>query len=125
MPTRNGPPQLDRELLTRATDSLIQAITAPEFVERMHAFRDEAGARDVSFDEVGKLLSVESLREAGAELPDDFRLTSRTFEDRLQGWKIDWKLPDELKGDRVGPVSWGACAGGGAASVCGCAGGGS
>lgn len=110
--------QLDRERLTRITDSLIQTITSPEFIERMRSFRNVA-ERTSSFEEAGGLMSIESLREAGAELPDDFRITSRVFEDYQEGTRIS---VSPLEGG--GPqLAWGACAGGGAATVCGCAGG--
>jgi hypothetical protein len=110
--------QLDRERLTKITDSLIQTITSPEFIERMRSFRSVA-ERTSSFEEAGSLMSIESLREAGAELPEDFRITSRVFEDYEKGTRIAVS-PIEGFDPRV---AWGACAGGGAATVCGCAGG--
>lgn len=126
--------QLDRERLTTITSSLIETITSPKFVDRMRQFRAKAG-EGASFDDAADLMSLESLRSAGAAIPDDFRLTSRVFEDFATGTRIDIKPPrtpgdfkiPSLPGDfdPSGPVEWGACAGGGAASVCGCAGGGS
>jgi len=117
--------QLDRERLTKITGNLIDTITSPAFVERMRAFRQRA-AGGASFSEAGDLMSLENLRAAGAEIPDDFRLTSRVFEDREAGFRVEFKPPsiDDLRASTGGGVvAWGACAGGGAATVCGCAGG--
>jgi len=113
--------QLDRERLAAITTSLIETITSPAFIERMRQFRQKAhaGAR---FGDAADLMSLESLRAAGADVPDDFRLTSRVFEDRETGLRLEIEPPN-LMGD-TGPIlRWGACAGGGAATVCGCAGG--
>lgn len=110
--------QLDRDRLTMITESLIKTITSPEFIERMRSFRN-AAERTASFEEAGGLMSIESLREAGAELPDDFRITSRIFEDYQEGTRISVAPIEGLDSK----LAWGACAGGGAGSVCGCAGG--
>lgn len=123
--------QLDRERLTTITSNLIDTITSPKFVDRMRQFREKADG-GASFDDAADLMSLESLRAAGATIPDDFRLTSRVFEDRVTGLRIDIRPPRDIGGildprggfgDAGGPVEWGACAGGGAATVCGCAGG--
>jgi len=112
--------QLDRDRLNKITGDLIETITSPRFIDRMREFRARA-AVGASLQEAGDLLSLESLRDAGAEIPADFRLTSRVFEDRETGLRVDIRSPF---GDGVGdPIAWGACAGGGAATVCGCAGG--
>lgn len=114
--------QLNRERLTEITDSLIQTITSPQVIERMKSFREKA-EQGAGFDEAADLMSLESLRAAGAKLPDDFRLSSRVFEDFETGLKVEYRRPP--KGiDGYDPLGWGACAGGGAATVCGCAGGG-
>ena len=113
--------ELDRDRLTEITDSLIRTITSPEVVAKMSAFRDAAD-EGASFDEAADLMSLESLRKAGADIPDDFRLTSRVFEDFATGTRIEVN-PGKLGGLGTDPLAWGACAGGGAATVCGCAGG--
>lgn len=114
--------QLDRDRLTKATTSVVEAITSAPFIERMREFRERAARGDVALEEVSQLLSVDGLRAAGAELPDDFRLSSRTFEDFQTGTRIDIR-PGNVIGDIGMAPQWGACAGGGAATVCGCAGG--
>ena len=114
--------QLDRERLTTITSNLIETITSPKFIERMRQFREKAGA-GASFGEAADLMSLESLKAAGAQIPEDFRLTSRVFEDRETGIKFEINPPKGLPDLDGGTVAWGACAGGGAASVCGCAGG--
>ena len=112
---------IDRERLTKITNSLIQTITSPKFIERMRQFREKSGGKP-DLGEAAELMSLESLRAAGADLPADFRLTSRVFEDSETGLKLDIK-PGQLQ-TAGGPIlKWGACAGGGAATVCGCAGG--
>lgn len=112
--------QLDRERLVKVTNSVIETITSPKFIERMRAVREKA-ANGEGLDEVGKLLTLDGLRAAGADIPDDFRLTSRVFEDKVSGLRFEVNpvpkgIPD------VSPLGWGACAGGGAATVCGCGG---
>ena len=115
--------QLDRERLTEITGDLIRTITSPKFIEKMRQFREKA-VKGGGFDEAADLMSLESLRDAGARIPDDFRLTSRVFEDLDSGLKV----AIDPRGWRTAPglddVAWGACAGGGAGTVCGCAGGG-
>jgi hypothetical protein len=113
--------QLDRGRLTEITNSLIETITSPDVVANMKKFRLQA-EKTGSFDEAANLMSLETLRAAGAKIPDDFRLTSRVFEDFETGMRVEVRPPNRLPGD-MGPLAWGACAGGGAATVCGCAGG--
>jgi hypothetical protein len=77
-----------------------------------------------AIEDAAQLLSIKGLRDAGAEIPDDFRLTSRVFEDREQGFKIT------LEGDPARPpisgvdprIAWGACGGAGGLTFCGCGG---
>ncbi|WP_411958313.1 hypothetical protein [Paracoccus homiensis] len=113
--------QLDRDRLAEITQSLIETITSPEVVSNMKKFRVNA-EKTGSFDEAADLMSLETLRNAGAKIPDDFRLTSRVFEDLETGMKVEVRPPNFPVGD-IDPLAWGACAGGGAATVCGCAGG--
>ena len=113
--------QLDRKRLAAITNSLIETITSPQVVENMKKFRVIARETE-SFDKAADLMSLESLKKAGADIPDDFRLTSRVFEDFESGMKIEIRPPSERIGE-IDPLAWGACAGGGAATVCGCAGG--
>ena len=112
--------QLDRERLKRVTNEVIDTITSPAFVEKMRQARtsaDEGGGLDAA----AKLLSLDGLREAGVDIPKDFRLTSRVFEDLAEGFtlKLDSKIPRRGDPDTLG---WGACAGGGGLSFCGCGG---
>lgn len=112
--------QLDRERLVKITSNVIETITAPEFIERMRVARDEA-ADGAGMEKVGEMLTIEGLRKAGADIPEDFRLTSRVFEDKVNGLRFEVtpkldRIPD------IDPLGWGACAGGGAATVCGCGG---
>ena len=112
---------IDRERLTTITNSLIKTITSPQFIERMRQFREKAATKP-DFGAAADLMSLESLRAAGAELPPDFRLTSRVFEDAATGLKLDIR-PTQQQAVDGSKLEWGACAGGGAATICGCAGG--
>jgi hypothetical protein len=118
--------QLDRERLRRVTSDVIDTITSPEFVEKMRLARisaDEGGGLDAA----SKLLSLDGLRGAGVDIPKDFRLTSRVFEDRAAGFNLE--LNSGQLGGRALPSAlvrarpdWGACAGAGGFGHCGCAG---
>jgi hypothetical protein len=111
--------QLDRERLTRVTGEVVETITSPEFVERMRKARLAADAGS-ELDVAANLLSIEGLRAAGANIPADFRLTSRIFEDREQGFRLE--LRSTLGTDAISQLGWGACAGAGGLSFCGCGG---
>ena len=112
--------QLDRTRLLRVTGDVIETITSPEFVERMRRAR-EAADDGQGLTAAADLLSIEGLRQAGADIPKDFRLTSRVFEDRVQGLKIDI-LSDPRPGPDGDPLGWGVCAGIGSLTFCGCGG---
>ena len=117
--------QLNRERLTRVTNDTLRTITSPEFMERLHKSRIAAESGE-GMAAAAHLLSIEGLREAGVDIPDDFRVTSRVFEDRETGvrLKIDEGFPDRPGG--LDPdalvLGWGACAGGGGLTFCGCGG---
>jgi len=99
---------------------MIQALTAPEFVERVRSSR-AAADKGAGMDVAAELLSVDSLKAAGVDIPDDFRMTSRVFEDREKGTRI--VLTDlPTLGDFDPTLSWGGCAGAGGLSFCGCGG---
>ena len=116
----------DAAHLHRVTQELIKAITSPEVMEQMRQFRDKAAA-GASHAEAGDLMSLESLKAAGAQLPDGFRITSRVFEDKLGHTSVDlgpWSGDQPQGAAPLSSSSVSGCAGGGAATVCGCAGGG-
>jgi hypothetical protein len=111
--------QLDRERLTAVTNQVIETITSDAFIERMRKARERASDDD-GFKAASELLSLEGLRRAGAEIPDDFRLTSRVFEDKVQG--LRWEIKPDLRAPHGGALGWGACAGAGGLTFCGCGG---
>jgi D-alanyl-D-alanine dipeptidase len=111
--------QLDRARLQKVTSDVIQTITDPAFVEKMRQAR-AAADKGAGVDVAANLLSIEGLREAGVDIPTDFRLTSRVFEDYEQGVRFVIDSPRGLPG--VAPVAWGGCAGAGGLSFCGCGG---
>ena len=112
--------QLDRERLIRVTGDLIETITSPIFIERMRKARlaaDEGAGMDVA----AKLLSIDGLREAGVDIPKDFRMTSRVFEDRAEGVLFEIREPSVI--DPLGDsLLWGVCGGAGGLTFCGCGG---
>ncbi|MEI9994467.1 MAG: hypothetical protein WDM91_07725 [Rhizomicrobium sp.] len=110
--------QLDRERLVRVTNSVIETITSPQFIEKMRQAREKI-AGGAGIETAGQLLSLESLRGAGAEIPEDFRLTSRVFEDKASGMRFEAHPVSSLE---QGTAAWGACAGAGGLTFCGCGG---
>ena len=115
--------QLDRERLMLITNNLIETITSPQVVEKMREFRKGVNS-ETEFQAAGEFLSRESLIKAGADIPDDFRITSRIFEDKVSGMRVELHSPDAGSDAVKARGSWSGCAGGGAWTVCGCAGGG-
>ena len=109
--------------LRNVTEELIKAITSPEVIEQMRQFREQAAA-GADFSAAGEIMSLENLRSHGASLPEGFRITSRTFEDKVSGRFEDLgpEVPFDPQTDSS--VGLSGCAGGGAGTVCGCAGGG-
>ena len=84
--------QLDRERLTRVTSDLIETITSPEFIECMRVARKEADA-GAGMDVASELLSINALRRAGVDIPNDFRMTLGSFTARA--------IPSQLRKDRI------------------------
>ncbi len=112
--------QLDRERLLSVTNDVIETITSPEFIDRMRKAREMADEED-GMAEVSKLLSLDGLRKAGASIPEDFRLTSRVFEDKKLGLRYEVR-PGRADISDIGMLSWGACGGAGGLTFCGCGG---
>ena len=110
--------QLDRERLMQISADVIRTITEPAFVERMGQARIAAD-EGAGFDAAARLLSIDGLREAGVDIPADFRMTSRIFEDRVEGSRFEIQSPLE-PGDIL--PAFGACAGAGGLTFCGCGG---
>ena len=100
--------QLDRDRLMAATNTVIETITSPEFVEKMRQAREEA-EKDGGYEAVAKILSLEGLRAAGAKIPEDFRLTSRIFEDKVSGQRFEISPINDPDGplQPYDPLGWG------------------
>ena len=114
--------KFDRKTLTDMTNSVLDTITSPDFLKKMHEARFNA-ERGGSLEDMANLMSVENLRNEGVALPDQFRVTSRKFEDLTTGESIEINQPvSERKMDAEEPVALGGCAGGGAFTVCACGG---
>ncbi|MDB2530658.1 hypothetical protein N9X46_08080 [Paracoccaceae bacterium] len=92
---------------------MIETITSPEFVAKMRQAREEA-EKDGGYEAIAKILSLEGLRAAGAKIPEDFRLTSRIFEDKVSGQRFEISPINDPDGplQPYDPLGWGACAGG-------------
>jgi hypothetical protein len=115
----NEKAELDRQRLLKVTGDVIQTITSPAFVEKMRLARIDFEAGK-GLDAGAKLLSIEGLREAGVDIPADFRMTSRIFEDRVQGTRFELKSDAPSEPDQI---SWGVCGGAGGPIIsCGCSG---
>lgn len=116
---------IDPLKLKKDTDQLISAISSPQFVAAMKRMKETPMAERLAL--ASKTLTPSALTEAGVNLPKGMRVTSRYFEPGS---------PDIIEVDAFGSrlrnvnsvpgstAAW-ACACGGAATVCGGAGGGS
>jgi hypothetical protein len=113
--------RLSRERLTRVTTEMVQTLTSPAFFDKVRDARDAAD-RGEGMEAAARLLSIESLRELGVDIPDDFRMTSRVFEDRENGGQVEFRDVPIFDPNDPGLVGWGGCAGGGGLTFCGCGG---
>lgn len=109
---------LERERISRVATNMIETITSPAFVEKMLAAgqKTDAGA---GLESMKDLLAIDELRKAGAEIPDDFRIASRVFEDKSQGLRIE-VTPQRDSTSR--PAAGGVCGGFGRGAICACGG---
>jgi hypothetical protein len=78
-----GEKRLDVDKLRLVTNEVIAAITSPAFVEAVRAVREVPA--DQRLVEGSRRLSPDALRAAGVPLPQNFRVSSRYFEDGLPG----------------------------------------
>ncbi|MGW4928713.1 hypothetical protein ACWEOH_06115 [Agromyces sp. NPDC004153] len=111
------PDQLDRERLVEITSSLIDTLTSPEFIERLRKVTEDETR---SYDAVADTLSIESLRAAGADLPEGFRLSSRTFEDHVHGTRFE--LGETGLPGAEAQIAGSICGGAGRFDLCACGG---
>ncbi len=125
---------IDPAKVKKDMDAIIEMITHPQFVAAMKDMKQTPVAKR---QEVGKkTLTVQALAAKGVKIPANMRITTRYFEPgstdilevdpngKLKKIKTS-KFPFEIPGlgRPGGSVAWGACACGGAATVCGGAGG--
>ncbi len=123
---------MDRVKLERQMHDIVEMITHPEFVEAM---RNMKAADPNERQEVGRqTLTPNALKERGVPMPENMRITSRYFEAsppeiidvNQDGVIIRTPQDADLEqafGFSPSEVAWGGCACGGAATVCGGAGG--
>lgn len=120
--------ELDAKRLEKITEDMIAAITSPPFVQAMRTLKTTP--MDKRLEVAKRLLTPSALRTAGVRLPEDMRITSRYFEPGkpLEVIEVSDREAFFAGGPGYAPDlfaygAWG-CACGGAATVCGGAGGG-
>jgi hypothetical protein len=80
--------ELSRDFLFNETDRVLRSLTDPEFMRTMQQFRALPGDDRTTFAQQN--LTPTSLKDRGVALPDDMRVSSRTFEDeRLASQPVD------------------------------------
>ena len=123
---------LDVSRLRKITDDMITAITSPAFVDAMQTMKSTPDNERLKV--AALTLNPEILRTKGVPLPAGMRITSRYFEsgkptievaDSADGSSPVVKQIADIRSEnlmREGSMTAGVCAGGGAGTVCGCAG---
>jgi hypothetical protein len=71
----------DKTKLRNATQAIIDALTAPEYVAALQAVKDAPMEKRLL--EATQRLTPDALRKAGVKLPDGMRISSRYFESDL------------------------------------------
>jgi len=120
--------ELDPKKLKAMTNTIIATISHPSFIKAMKEMKATPQSKRLRLAE--KILTKRALIRSGIKLPRGMRVTSRYFEPgspkiievigsvaKLHANKTDLLVP-------IGPMGAWACACGGAATVCGGAGGG-
>lgn len=123
-----GPPFINKIKLKQHTDELIDAISSPAFVAAMYAMKATPQAQRLAYAKAN--LTTTKLASQGVNFPAGMRVTSRYFEpgspDVIEVTGTQANVVQGLPGGGIPGAlgAWG-CACGGAATVCGGAGGGS
>jgi hypothetical protein len=119
--------EIDPKRLTKITADMIAAITSPAYVEAMNTLKKTPMEKRLAV--ATKLLTPDALRKKGVKLPEGMRISSRYFEPGkpavIQVTDHGAFLATGIQGGDLGPMGAWGCACGGAATVCGGAGGGS
>jgi hypothetical protein len=117
------PNEVDAVKLKQITNEMIDAISHPAYVAAMNTMK--ITPMDERLSVASKILTPAALKAKGVPLPEGMRISSRYFEPGNPiVIKID-ELGARIARSDVGPVAAWGCACGGAATVCGGAGGGS
>jgi hypothetical protein len=121
------PNDIDAAHLTNITNGLIGAISSAPFVAAMQNLK--ATPLDQRLAVASNTLSPAALTAAGVNFPEGMRITSRYFEpgspDIIEVTDDGAVLRDANSVPQIGAAGAWGCACGGAATVCGGAGGGS
>jgi len=120
------PDDIDVKQLKKITDELIAAISSPPFVAAMKKIKQTPMDKRLAY--ASRHLTPAVLARAGVKLPKGMRVTSRYFEpgspDIIEVTDHGASLLRVSTMPGVGAAGAWACACGGAATVCGGAGGG-
>ncbi|MGJ8736984.1 hypothetical protein [Zobellia laminariae] len=122
---------IDAKKVREEMDAMIEMISHPAFVDAMKTMKKTPISKRRQLGK--KILSIDHLKSKGVKVPKGMRVTTRYFEsgrpgiiELLPNGKIRGsRFPRFPIGDKLDPgkVAWGGCACGGAATVCGGAGG--
>ncbi len=88
--------ELTRESLQLETEKVMNAITDPVFLSQMQKFR--ATPVEKRFEMASLEMTPDALRAMGASIPQDLRVSSRTFE---EGPLKNWPSVDMEEGKRI------------------------
>jgi hypothetical protein len=112
--------EMSKERLKEITGQLLATITSEQFLAKMAEVRNAPEGERMKA--AAFFLSVDALRNSGLDVPTDFRVASRYFEEHFDPPGPATPTAKNPTGAQ-GPVTpLGVCAGGGMGTVCGCAG---
>jgi hypothetical protein len=116
----------DISRLRKAAVGVVETLTDPNFINKIQQARSHTDDAGNVLDVLKHHFSIEGLREAGVDIPADFRMTSRVFEDVTSEPRIqvseDLEPVAAASNFKDNPQAGGFCAGGSFRGIRGCAG---
>ena len=85
--------KLDRESLNEESNRILKSVTSNEFLDQLEAVRRVP--REARIGEAAKRFTPDAMREAGVDVPERARISSRYFE---EGEDFSIELGDETEG---------------------------
>ncbi|MDL5363417.1 hypothetical protein [Halalkalicoccus sp. NIPERK01] len=82
----------DREQVEKTLSEVLEVITSREYIDQMNKVRE--APVDERLAAGAKYLTPEALREAGVDVPEGFRISSRYFDEEL-GRELEFGQPYE------------------------------